>query len=168
MTITLIGMPAAGKSCMGRALAKKLGMKLIDGDRLIEEITGRALQDIIDEDGLDGFKKLEEKILLSIEEDDVIITPGGSAIYYDSVMSHYKKRGPIVYLYVSPKNLVQRLGDFSRRGVVLKPGQTILDLYNERAPLLEKYADITVNCDGNRYSYYQKDALEKIQNYKKQ
>ena len=168
MTITLIGMPAAGKSCMGRALAKKLDMKLIDGDRLIEEITGRALQDIIDEDGLDGFKKLEEKILLSIEEDDVIITPGGSAIYYDSVMSHYKKRGPIVYLYVSPKNLVQRLGDFSRRGVVLKPGQTILDLYNERSPLLEKYADITVNCDGNRYSYYQKDALEKIQNYKKQ
>lgn len=167
MTITLIGMPAAGKSCMGRALAKKLGMKLIDGDRLIEEVTGRALQDIIDEDGLDGFKKLEERILLSIEEDDVIITPGGSAIYYDSVMSYYKERGPIVYLYVSPKNLIQRLGDFSRRGVVLKPGQTILDLYNERSPLLEKYADITVNCDGNRYSYYQRDALEKIQNYKK-
>ncbi|MBQ8322032.1 MAG: shikimate kinase [Clostridia bacterium] len=165
MTITLIGMPAAGKSCMGRALAKKLGMKVIDGDRLIEEVTGRALQDIIDEDGLDAFKRLEEEILLSIKEDNVIITPGGSAIYYDNVMTYFKERGIVVYLYVSPKNLIRRLGDFSKRGVVLKPGQTIVDLYNERAPLLQKYADVTVNCDGSRYSYYQKDALEKISKF---
>ena len=167
MTITLIGMPASGKSCMGRALAKKLGMKVIDGDRLIEEVTGRVLQDIIDEDGLDAFKKLEEEILLSIKDDNVIITPGGSAVYYDNVMSYFKERGIIVYLYVSPKNLIRRLGDFSKRGVVLKSGQTIIDLYKERTPLLEKYADITVNCDGNHYSFYQKDALEKILKFNK-
>lgn len=167
MTITLIGMPGAGKSCMGRALSKKMNMKTVDGDRLIEEKTGRKLQDIIDTDGLDEFRRIEEEVLLSINEDNLIVTPGGSAVYYESVMEHFKSMGPVIYLYVSPNNLLKRLGDFSKRGIVLKPGQTISDLYNERRPLLEKYADITVNCDGTHYSYYQKDAIEKITNYKK-
>ena len=167
MIVTLIGMPGAGKTCMGKALSKKLGMNLIDGDKLIEKNTGRKLQSIIDEDGVEAFKKIEEETLISINEDNTIITPGGSAIYYDNVMKHFQHLGIVVYLYVSPKNLVRRLGDFSKRGIVLKPGQTIEDLYNERRPLLEKYADITVNCDGGFYSSYQKDALQKITNYKK-
>ena len=125
------------------------------------------LQDIIDKDGIDEFRRIEEEILLSINEDNIIITPGGSAVYYESVMEHFKSLGPVIYLYVSPENLLERLGDFSKRGIVLKPGQTIADLYEERRPLLEKYADIKVNCDGNHYSYYQKDAINKIQNYKK-
>ena len=162
MTITLIGMPAAGKSCMGRHLSKKLKMKVIDGDRLIEQVTGRKLQEIIDDDGLEGFKAIEEKILLTINEDDVIISPGGSAIYYDSVMRHFKSRGIVVYLYVSPETIISRLGDFSKRGVVLQPGQTINDLYLERAPLLEKYADITINCDGNAFPKYHAELLDKI------
>lgn len=167
MTITLIGMPGAGKTCMGKALSKKLNMKTVDGDHLIEQITGRKLQDIIDEDGIEEFKRIEEQTLLSIKEDNIIITPGGSAIYYESVMEHFKAMGPVIYLYVSPENLIKRLGDFSKRGVVLKDGQTIADLYNERRPLLEKYADITVSCNGTHYSYYQKDALNKISSYKK-
>lgn len=162
MTITLIGMPAAGKSCMGRHLSKKLKMKVIDGDRLIEQVTGRKLQEIIDDDGLEGFKAIEEKILLTINEDDVIISPGGSAIYYDSVMRHFKSRGIVVYLYVSPETIISRLGDFSKRGVVLQSGQTINDLYLERAPLLEKYADITINCDGNAFPKYHAELLDKI------
>ena len=162
MIITLIGMPAAGKTCMGNKLSKMLNMKQIDGDKLIEKLTGRKLQEIIDTDGLEAFKKLEEEVLLSIKEDNVIISPGGSAIYYDSVMKYFKSRGPIVYIYVSYDIIVKRLGDFSKRGVVLAPGQTILDLYNERVPLLEKYADITLNCDGFSFSKYQKDAVEKI------
>ena len=162
MTITLIGMPGAGKSCMGRALSRRFGMKTVDGDRLIEKITGRKLQDIINEDGLEAFKEVEESTLLSITEDNIIITPGGSAIYYDSVMQHFKKNGIIVYLYVSPEELLKRLGDFSRRGIVLKEGQTIRDLYLERAPLLEKYADITINCDGDSYTKYRFIAERKI------
>ena len=157
MKITLIGMPAVGKSCMGRYLSRKLNMKLIDGDRLIEKKTGRALQEIIDTDGLEAFKRIEEEILLSIDSDDVILTPGGSAVYYDSVMKHFKKDGIIVYLYASVDTIIERLGDFSNRGVALKPGQTIEDLYNERAPLLEKYADVRINCDGKAFSKYQAD-----------
>ena len=163
--ITLIGMPASGKSCMARYLSKKLGLKMLDGDKLIESVTGRKLQDIIDEDGLDAFKKIEEEVLLTIDDEDLIVSPGGSAVYYDSVMRHFKKKGIIVYLCASPETIIERLGDFSKRGVALKPGQTIFDLYNERAPLLEKYADIVVNCDGSAYPKYQADALKKIKEY---
>ena len=163
MTITLIGMPAVGKSCLGRNLSRKLNMRVIDGDKLIEQVTGRKLQNIIDEDGLDAFKAIEEEVLLSIKDDNVIIAPGGSAVYYDSVMQHFKSNGIIVYLYASPETIIERLGDFSKRGVALRPGQTIEDLYLERAPLLEKYADITVSCDGNAFGKYHAEALEKIQ-----
>ena len=162
MTITLIGMPAAGKSCMAKHISKKLEMKTLDGDRLIEKVTGRKLQDIINEDGLEFFKETEERVLLSIDDDNTIVSPGGSAIYYDSVMKHFKKKGIIIYLYASPETIIKRLGDFSKRGIALKHGQTIFDLYNERAPLLEKYADITINCDGDDFAKYQAEAVKKI------
>lgn len=167
MTITLIGMPGAGKTCMGKAISKKMNMRVIDGDRLMENNTGRKLQSIIDEDGLDAFKQLERETLLSIKEDNIIITPGGSAVYYEDVMEHFRSLGVVVYLYVSPQNLIRRLGDFSKRGIVLKPGQTIEDLFEERRPLLEKYAHITVNCDGGRYSHYQSEAIRLIKEFNK-
>ena len=165
MNVTLIGMPGAGKTCMGKALSRKLKMKVIDGDRLIERRIGKKLHDIIAEEGLESFKRIEEEILLSIDEDNIIISPGGSAIYYDSVMRHFKKNGVIVYLYVSPETIIERLGDFSKRGIVLGKGQTIKDLYNERAPLMERYADITVNCDGNAYTKYQTELIKAVKKY---
>lgn len=163
MVFTLIGMPASGKSCMGKAIASKLKMKLLDGDRLIEARTGRKLQEIIDEDGLEAFKKIEEETLLSIEDDNIILAPGGSAVYYDSVMQKFKKRGKIVYIYVSLPLIKERLGDYSKRGVVLKPGQTIDDLYLERTKLYEKYADITINCNGHAYPKYRQELIKKIE-----
>ena len=165
MNITFIGMPGSGKSCMGRTISKKLKMKFIDGDKLIEHQYGKKLNEIIDERGLEDFKKIEENALLTIEGDNNVISPGGSAVYYDSVMKHFKKMGPVIYLYVSPKVLVERLGDFSKRGIVLKDGQTIEDLYLERAPLMEKYADITVDCNGSAYVKYQRDIIDKLKKY---
>ena len=139
MTITFIGMPASGKSCMGRALSRKLGMKLVDADRIIERENGMKLQEIIDSKGMEAFKKIEENTLLSLSGDNLIISPGGSAVYYESAMKLLKSLGPVVYLYCSSDVIIKRLGDYSRRGVVLKPGQTILDLYNERHELYKKY-----------------------------
>ena len=95
----------------------------------------------------------------------MITSPGGSAVYYDSFMQKSKERGPVVYLYASPETLVERLGDFSKRGVVLPDGFTIADLYNERAPLFEKYADITVNCDGKAFSRYRYVTLSAVKKY---
>jgi shikimate kinase len=165
MTITLIGMPGCGKSCMGRAISSKLKMKNIDTDKYIEQKTGKLLHQIIEEVGVDEFKRIEEENLLTINLDNVILSTGGSAVYYDKVMKHYKTLGPVVYLYVSIDVLIERLGDFSKRGIVMKPGQTIHDLFEERTALYEKYADITVNCDGKAYRKYQQDLIKAIKEY---
>lgn len=165
MTITLIGMPAVGKSCMGRAIAKKFNMKLVDGDKVIEKTLGKKLQRIMDEEGIDGFKTIEERVLLTITEDNIVFTPGGSAVYYPSVMEQFKRSGIVIYLYASAETIKNRTVDFSKRGVVLKKGMTMQDLYDERAPLFEKYADITVNCDGTSFAKYKHDAIYKIERY---
>jgi shikimate kinase len=162
MNIILVGMPACGKSCMGRAISKRTRMRLLDTDRLIEEKEGRLLHAIICEDGLEYFKKVEEEVLLSIEGDNMVISTGGSAIYYDSVMTHFKKIGKVVYLYVGKELIKERLGDYSKRGIVLAPGQTIDDLYEERTVLYRKYADIIINCNGKAYNKYREDLLEAI------
>lgn len=162
MTITLIGMPGSGKSCMGRAISSKLRMQNIDADKLIEKKIGMPLQDVINNEGLEAFKRIEEEILLSINNDNVIISTGGSAVYYEKVMRHFKSMGKVVYLYVSFETMLKRLGDYSKRGIAMRKDQTIKDLYNERALLYEKYADITINCDGNAYPRYQEAAIKAI------
>lgn len=155
MVITFVGMPGCGKSCMGRAIAGKLKMKLIDSDKLIERRFGKKLQELIDELGVDEFRRIEEETLLSIDGDNLIISTGGSAVYSDAGMNHLKELGKVFYLFCSVDTVVERIGDFSKRGIVLKDGQTIRDLYNERAPLYKKYADVTILCDGNAYPQYQ-------------
>lgn len=165
MTITLIGMPGVGKSCMGKVLAKKLHMKHIDGDRLIERRTGKHLHEIIAAEGMDGFQRIEREVLLSINEDNAIVTPGGSAIYYEDAMEHLRSLGKVIYLYAGIPLITERLGDFSERGVVLKNGSTVKDMFNERIPLLEKYADAKVNCNGKSFMKYQYEAKEIIEKY---
>lgn len=163
MTFILIGMPGVGKSCMGKILAKKLHLKHIDGDKLIIKKTGKKLQEIIDSEGLEAFKEIERQTLLSINDENAIITPGGSAIYYDDVMTHFKSIGKVVYLYAGIPVITERLGDFSSRGVVLQSGKTIKDMFDERIPLLEKYADVKINCNGNSFAKYQRSAIETLE-----
>ena len=165
MNFVLIGMPGVGKSCMGRYIARKFRLKFIDGDKLIEHKYGKRLHEIIAEVGNEGFKKIEEETLLSIEGDGLVIAPGGSAIYYESVMEKFKREGKIIYLYASASVIVERLGDFSKRGIVLPEGETIYDLYNERAKYFEKYADIRISCNGKRYSKYQSDIIRAVSKY---
>lgn len=165
MTFTLIGMPGSGKTCMGRAISSKLKMKVVDADKVIESKTKKPLHVLIDEYGLEGFKKIEEEILLSIDTDNIIVSTGGSAVYYDSVMQHFKRMGKVIYLYVGIDVLKERLGDFSKRGIAMRPGQTIEDLYKERCALYEKYADITINCSGSAYPKYQAELIKAIKEY---
>ena len=166
MVITFVGMPGCGKSCMGRAIAGKLKMKLIDSDKLIERRYGKKLQELIDEVGVDEFRRMEEETLLSIEGDNLIVSTGGSAIYSDAGMQHLKKLGKVFYLFCSCDTIIERIGDFSKRGIVLKPGQTIVDLFNERAPLYKKYADVTILCDGNAYPQYQSAVIRAVKRYR--
>ena len=145
--VVLIGMPGAGKSTVGVVLAKKLGYRFMDSDLVIQDETGKMLHEIIAEQGTDGFLKVEEEINASLDCHRTVIATGGSAIYGPKAMEHLREIGNVVYLRLSLDAIAERLGDLNERGVVLKDGQTLQDLYNERVPLYEQYADITMDCE---------------------
>ena len=146
--ITLIGMPAAGKSMVGVLLAKRLGYSFIDTDIVIQEQEGRLLKEIIAQDGLDGFLAVENRVNASLTPRRAVIAPGGSVIYGREAMEHLKEIGTVVYLRVAYDALEKRLGNLKDRGVALRDGMTLRDLYEERTPLYEKYADITIDEAG--------------------
>ncbi len=146
--LILIGMPGSGKSTVGVVLAKKLGLRFMDSDLVIQEKTGKLLYQLIAECGEEGFLSLENQINASIRAEDTVIATGGSAVYGKEAMEHLKEIGQMVYLQLPYEELAERLGDLHERGVVLKPGFTLHDLYQERTPLYEQYADMTIDCGG--------------------
>ena len=145
--IVLIGMPAAGKSTVGVILAKVLGYRFIDADLVIQEQEHRLLKDIIKEEGLEGFIAIENRVNAGLTVDHTVIATGGSVIYGQQAMEHLKNIGTVIYIRLSYESLEKRLGNIRPRGVALKKGQNLLDLYKERCDLYEKYADITVDAE---------------------
>ena len=143
--IIFIGMPAVGKSTVGVVVAKRLGKKFIDTDLLIQEQEKKLLREIIAEVGDDGFLKIENQVNRDVDVENAVISPGGSIVYCEEAMQHYKEIGTIVYLQASYQTIKQRIRNPKKRGVVLREGQTLKDLYEERVPLYEKYADVTIN-----------------------
>lgn len=143
--ITLIGMPGAGKSTIGIVLAKVLGYDFIDSDLLIQKEEGKLLWEIMRDEGNDGFNRIEERVNSRIDAHRCVIATGGSVVYGPKAMEHLRSVSTVVYLKVGCTALARRLGDLEKRGVVLKPGQTLQSLYQERTPLYEKYAHLTVN-----------------------
>lgn len=152
MSVILIGMPSCGKSTVGVLLAKKLGYKFIDSDLLIQEREKSLLHDIIAEKGIDGFLRIENDVNCLITDKSAVISTGGSAVYGREAMEHLKTLGKVVYLNISYETMSARLGDYVHRGVVLREGYTLKDMYDERAVLYEKYADITICCTGGDIS----------------
>mgnify|MGYP003280629319 FL=1 len=163
--IILIGMPACGKSVTGVILAKSLKMNFIDADLLIQERAGKSLQDIINADGIETFKSIEEEVLNAINVKNTVIATGGSAVYYDSAMRHLKENGVVVYIEASLATIKKRLKNIRTRGVAMEKGQTIDSLYEMRVLLYEKYADCTVRSHRYRAENTVEDiisGLEKI------
>ena len=146
--IVLIGMPTSGKTTIGTELSAIIGYGYIDSDSVIVARSGKNLRDLIAELGNDGYLDYEEKVNAEIAADRCVIATGGSAIYRERGMNKLKENATIVYLKMSYEEMCRRLGDIAARGVVLKEGFTLRDMYNERMPLYEKYADITVEIDG--------------------
>lgn len=149
--IVLIGMPASGKSTAGVLLAKTIGYGYIDTDLMIQSEESALLYEIIAREGIDGFIAIEERVNSAVWADRCVISTGGSVIYGPKAMEHLRKIGKTVYLKVSYNELIKRLDgrDMFKRGVVMKKhGETLRELYDERTPLYERYADITVECDG--------------------
>ena len=145
--IILIGMPGAGKSTVGVILAKTRGMNFIDTDIEIQKKSKRLLQEIIDTDGPDAFKTIEEKTILSLHAHHAVIATGGSVVFSERAMEHLTQDGIVVYLMISFDEMEKRLRNITTRGIVLSRGETLYEMYNERVPLYEKYAGLTIDCE---------------------
>ncbi|WP_235903300.1 shikimate kinase [Bilifractor porci] len=146
--IILTGMPGVGKSTIGVILAKEIGYRFLDSDLLIQEREKRLLKEIIAEEGIDGFLEIENRVNASIQTENTVIATGGSAVYGYEAMRHFKETGRVVYLHLEYDQLKKRLGDLKDRGVVLREGQTLLDIYKERELLYRQYADLILDETG--------------------
>jgi shikimate kinase len=146
--LVLIGMPASGKSTLGVQLAKWLSMGFIDTDLLVQARAGMGMQAFQDSRGMDAYQSLECDTVTSLVCDNCVIATGGSAVYCDGAMQHLDSIATIVFLDVPVGEILRRIGGMAERGVVIKPGMTLADLYAERHPLYLHYADVVIDCAG--------------------
>lgn len=145
--VVLIGMPGAGKSTIGVVLAKNMGISFLDADLLIQEQEGKKLHELIEMHGMEGFLEIEGRVNASLSPKAAVIATGGSAVYSAQAMEHLRSIAMVCYLKLSYESIEERLGDLAERGVVLREGETLRELYDERVPLYEKYANLTVECE---------------------
>jgi len=162
LNIVLIGMPGCGKSTVGVLLAKRLGRYFLDTDVLIQVVYEKNLHELIAEQGMETFCRIEQDYVTCIDIQNAVIATGGSVVYYESSMRSLKNDGIIVYLQLPLEKLKERLGDLDARGVVIDPGQTLEGLYEIRTPLYEQWADMTVNLSGLGHEASVEAIMEKL------
>ena len=160
--IVLIGMPGAGKSTLGVILAKTMKMPFIDTDLLIQQREDKRLQDIINNEGIQHFLAVEESAILELTVKNHIIATGGSVVYSDTAMQHLKAGGCIIYLELGFDEIEQRIKNIKTRGIAMGKGQGLQDLYNERIPLYEKYADMIIACSGKNDEQVVEEIVQKF------
>ncbi len=146
--VALIGMPGAGKSTLGVLLAKRTARRFLDTDLRIQVAERSSLHELIEERGVDTFRRIEERCVMALDCRACVIATGGSVIYSTAAMEQLARIAVCIYLDVPTRELSDRLGSLSARGVVRTPGQGLEDLHAERRPLYERWADLRVECAG--------------------
>lgn len=164
--IVLIGMPGAGKSTVGVLLAKAMNYQFLDTDLTIQQENGKKLFEIINEKGLDEFLNIENDVLSRVEASNAVIATGGSAIFGKEAMKHLKNIGYIVYIKLSCEEIIRRVNNIKTRGIAMRKGKTMADVYKERVPLYEKYADIIVDAEGTTIEECVESIIEACVNIK--
>ena len=146
--IVLIGMPGSGKSTIGVVAAKALGYGFLDSDLLIQAQEGDILENLIEKHGIDGFLAIENQVNRDIDAKRTVIATGGSVCYCDEAMRALKENGVVIYIKQNYQSIRRRVGSLHKRGVVIRKGTTLRELYDERTPLYEKYADVVADVTG--------------------
>ncbi|PIE41351.1 MAG: shikimate kinase [Gammaproteobacteria bacterium] len=146
-SVILIGMPGAGKSTLGIVLAKELSLGFLDTDVAIQVKEQQSLQDILESKGYLELRHVEEQVLLETDCHEKVIATGGSAVYSEKGMDYLKSCGVVVYIEVPLDELRRRIHNYETRGIARRPDQSFAELFDERAALYRKYADIIINCD---------------------
>ena len=146
-SIILIGMPGCGKSTCGVLAAKALCKSFADTDLLIQAAEGAGLQTILNTQGPDYFALAEERILCGFHESNCVVATGGSAVYYEQAMTHLRELGTVIYLKISFEEMCSRISNITTRGILLRDGETLEDMFRAREQRYEEYADIILDCD---------------------
>ena len=163
--IILIGMPGSGKSTAGVLFAKNMNYRFLDVDFLIQEHEGKRLHEVIEEKGNEYFLSVEDKVNCGLDVERTVIATGGSVIYCENAMKHLKSLGTVIYLKVPEKEIERRITNFSTRGIIIRSGDTLEDLYGERTPLYEKYADLTVLCNEKELQFNADKLMREYEEY---
>ena len=144
-SISLIGMAGAGKSSVGKELARILGFRFIDSDALIEKQHGKSLQNILDDEGYVKLREIENTVLMDIRFNETILSTGGSAVYSDDAMEHIQQNSKVIFLDVPFSQILERVPSFLDRGFAKAPNQSIEDAFLERQELYKKYSHLVVS-----------------------
>jgi shikimate kinase len=161
-TLSLIGMPGAGKSTVGVILAKLTGLRFVDTDIEIQQAQSATLQELLEEAGYQRLREIEQEVVLSTDLERAIISTGGSVVYGDAAMQHLKQAGPVVYLQCGLEQLQQRVERAPNRGIASRVGHSFADIYAERTPLYTRYADFTVDASRGTADQVASDILAAI------
>ena len=148
-------MAGAGKTSVGKALSLELGYEFLDTDKIIETSYGKS-KDIIDYQGKDRFRAIEEEVLLLTKFKNTLLATGGSAVFSPLAMEHLRDNSDVIYLEVSFENISERVLDFKERGFIKESHQSVEEAYMERLALYEKYADYSVTNEGSIQDCIQK------------
>ncbi|MDA8526293.1 shikimate kinase [Gammaproteobacteria bacterium] len=144
-SISLIGMAGAGKTSVGKELARTLGFSFIDSDALIEKQHGKSLQNILNDEGYIKLREIENIALKSIQFNETILSTGGSAVYSDEAMEHIQQNSKVIFLEVPFSQILERVPSFLDRGFAKAPNQSVKDAFVERQELYKKYSDSVVS-----------------------
>ncbi|MBR6676780.1 MAG: shikimate kinase [Clostridia bacterium] len=149
--IIFIGMPGCGKSTLGVLFAKAQMYGFCDTDLLIQQKEKLPLYKVIEQRGIEGFSEVESEIVSKLRGyHRMVIATGGSVVLSEKAMENLRRNGTIVYIKLPSEEIKRRVRNITTRGLVMRKGETLDDIYRQRTPLYEKYADVIVDCTGLR------------------